>query len=146
MVPETDFASRLTQEETQRLASKVAECDKELVAKDGIKLMELQNVKEGKLAATYSCQDISVLPTLGIDDISKSGKNYPVDIVTVNDRNVSFRSTSTNGVSYLKVSFSMDHLPIELRPYLPLYTQVRLIKMTKFILGTFLSFHQKQLT
>ena len=72
--------------------------------------------------------DLSVLPSLNVTEIDRKSKTYPI---TVNhsssdllNRTEYFRLTSTNGLSYLKIGMTIDHIPERLKPYLPLFCQV----------------------
>jgi Zn-dependent M16 (insulinase) family peptidase len=123
MIPDKEFSSRLIQEESDRLHEKVknlSTADKEEIHQNGLDLLSKQECKE----------DLSVLPSLQISDIDRNGKDYPVRETQISTKNGSssafFRLTSTNGISYLKVGMSIDHIPEELQTYLPLFCSVRL--------------------
>jgi Zn-dependent M16 (insulinase) family peptidase len=127
MIPDSQFSSRLITEESDRLKEKVKDLslkDKEDIHQKGLQLLAKQEFKD----------DLSVLPSLQISDINRFGKDYPVVTHQISTQNVQssglFRLTSTNGISYLKVGLSIDHIPEELQTYLPLFCSVRLYLLT----------------
>ncbi|GFN99728.1 presequence protease, mitochondrial [Plakobranchus ocellatus] len=117
MGPDSDFESKRTQEEESRLAKLVAdlrEKDKETIYQRGLDLQDQQNLKE----------DLSCLPSLKIDDLSKLIKPEPMEM---NHAGWSFIQTCeqpTNGVTYLRQASSLEGLPEELMPYVPLFSEV----------------------
>ncbi len=69
--------------------------------------------------------DLSVLPTLSLSDLNRSASVYPVDHKTIAEIPVQWRSTETNGLSYLRFQHTnYQNVPSALRFFLPLYTSV----------------------
>jgi Zn-dependent M16 (insulinase) family peptidase len=117
MIPDPEYASKLEKDEKKMLENKLAsltEADSKNILETGQMLLDNQNQQE----------DLSVLPTLTINDISKSGKSYQVGQSSINDVPVFHRNTDTNGVSYVKLAFSTQMIPEDLKPYIPLFCTV----------------------
>lgn len=67
-------------------------------------------------------EDLSSLPTLTLNDVSKDAGRYAIDMGVAGECvPVQWRTTSTNGISYFRaINDVRDKYP-ELRPYLPLF-------------------------
>ncbi|KAI9011355.1 peptidase M16C associated-domain-containing protein [Gaertneriomyces semiglobifer] len=123
MQPDEQYSEKLADQEQSRLRDKVAKLaqnDKEKILTDGIELAHLQSTKE----------DVSVLPTLAIDDIAKEGQIYPVTTTPISLNTASahptsfpvqWRQTATNGISYTTLAKRLSQLPADLHPYLTLF-------------------------
>ncbi|KAJ3020456.1 Mitochondrial presequence protease [Thoreauomyces humboldtii] len=114
MEPDEEYSAKLHANEERRLAEKVqalTEADKAKIFEDGIQLAKSQEAKE----------DISCLPTLTIADIPAEGATYPVRTSLQGGIPVQWRSTATNGVSYVSIAKNVDAMPKHLKPFMPLY-------------------------
>ncbi|KAJ3047852.1 Presequence protease, mitochondrial, partial [Rhizophlyctis rosea] len=114
MEPDNAYNEILGQKEQARLKQKVdalSEEERKKIYEQGLQLLKNQEEKE----------DLSCLPTLTEKDILRKGKEYPVQDHTVEKVPVQFRTTATNGVSYVTLAKSLEGLPDELRDYVPLY-------------------------
>ena len=119
MQPDSDYASKLSKAEEQRLADKVnklTDADKAEIAKDGKELSANQDKVE----------DLSCLPTLDLKDISPKMKRTVLDHTGLCNTPVQWRTTSTNGITYFRAISSLPSLQDDLKLYLPLFCDVRL--------------------
>jgi Zn-dependent M16 (insulinase) family peptidase len=117
MTPDPHFSENARLNERNRLAAKVTaldEASREAVFQDGLKLAKLQDQK----------QNLDCLPCLNLKDLSRQAPLYPVKHDHIGKYPVQKRITGTNGISYVRALLSVSDLPVELRPYLPLYTSV----------------------
>ncbi|KAJ3111086.1 Presequence protease, mitochondrial [Phlyctochytrium bullatum] len=117
MKPSKEHAVQVEENEKKRLEEKVknlSEQDKKVLHKDGLELLKLQEAPE----------DLGCLPTVTLEDIPVVGKTYPVvdDTLSNNGVSLQIRETATNGVSYTRISKSIQDLPSTLIPYLSLYS------------------------
>ncbi|KAI9211553.1 hypothetical protein DS838_003566 [Geotrichum bryndzae] len=115
MTPKSTFGSEIADREKAKLEKYVnalTEADKKQIYEQGQRLLETQSVQE----------DVSVLPTLVTEDISKEIKPIVVDSTTAVDVPVSVRVTDTQGLTYLRMQKNINNLPSALRPFLPLYS------------------------
>lgn len=115
MEPDTEFeANRQANEET-RLKEKVAsltEEDKATIRKQALDLAQAQ----GEL------QNVEVLPTVGITDISPKATKYPVAKSTIGTTPLYTRETPTQGLSYVRLFKDLGLINKDLLPYMPIYS------------------------
>ncbi|KAI5952391.1 CYM1 [Candida jiufengensis] len=118
MYPEEQFNSNLNKQEIKNFeekTEKLTEEDKKIIYDRNIKLAESQ-AKE---------QDVNILPTLTIEDISKKGDFYSIEysplINSSNDKAISKRIVDTNGLVYVYALKDISYLPTTLYTYLPLF-------------------------
>ncbi|KAJ9065382.1 Mitochondrial presequence protease [Entomophthora muscae] len=116
MKPDEAYTQKLEAEEKALLERTVAkmirnEDDAKKLFKEGQELLARQETKE----------DISCLPTLGLQDIVRETSWYDVVRDDTAGAPVYWRATDTNGVSYLRVSNQTDDIPNQLRPFIPLF-------------------------
>jgi presequence protease len=131
MRPDPEFEVKLKEREKTKLAERLnvlSEAEKEEVYKAGLALLQAQG----------ESQDVSVLPTLTVDDIPKQEPSYPLIKETKHpraseglstpvlsgkrqDTDVYWRHAATNGITYFKALIPLNGLPSELRPYLSIF-------------------------
>ncbi|AET39156.1 pitrilysin family metalloprotease Ecym_4076 [Eremothecium cymbalariae DBVPG len=108
-----NFSKTLEIKEQKRLQQKLSSLnadDKKVIYERGLQLQKLQNSK----------QDLSVLPTLTVNNIPRVGDAYPVET----NGQQTHRITKTNGITYLRGKRSLNGIiPFELYPYLPLFVE-----------------------
>lgn len=117
MTPTPDYGAEVTANETTRLMGKLSvlsDADKETVYEQGQALLKNQEQVE----------DVSCLPTLKVDDISKKTKTVSLEHSAVSSVPVQWRPTLTNGITYFRGISIIPGLTPELKQYLPLFTDV----------------------
>ncbi|OMJ16676.1 Presequence protease, mitochondrial [Smittium culicis] len=114
MNADSEFSKIQANDEALLLASKVKSLSEE-------KMKVIDEQASLLSSAQKQVEDLSCLPTLKLDDVSKSIERYAIDLSSINNIPVQWRVTSTNGISYLKISNGIQFLPSELIPYLPLF-------------------------
>lgn len=118
MEPDLNFTQDLNIEEENRLKSKISSLqssDKEKIYQQSLELLKKQEENE----------DLSVLPTLKVEDIPLQMKRFTLDFNNIEGCKMQWRKTATNGITYFKAICRIDEeLPEELRSYFPLFTQV----------------------
>lgn len=94
--------------------SVLTNADKEAIYQQGQALLKNQEKVE----------DVSCLPTLKVDDISKKAKTFSLEHSAVGSVPVQWRPTSTNGITYFRGISVIPGLTPEQKQYLPLFTDV----------------------
>ncbi|KAJ3275792.1 Mitochondrial presequence protease [Terramyces sp. JEL0728] len=103
MLPDKEYSDLLVKQEQERLKDKVlklSEDDKTMIFQDGQKLLELQESKE----------DLSCLPCIDLNSVSREPANYALIESRVSNVPVWIRPTDTNGLSYVYFKFDISHL------------------------------------
>ncbi|KAJ3253952.1 Presequence protease, mitochondrial [Boothiomyces macroporosus] len=103
MLPDHGYADLLVKQEQERLNHKVlklSENDKTRIYKEGQKLLKLQESKE----------DLSCLPCIDLQSVSREPTNYPLIESTISNVPVLIRPTDTNTLSYVYFKFDISHL------------------------------------
>lgn len=117
MTPEDNFNEALSEEEATRLKSiteKLTHEDKDVIFERSQKLLEKQQTQE----------DVSVLPTLTIDDIPRNGEFYPLQNSTFGGgRKLQKRIVDTHGLVYVSGTKDLSYFPPKYYKYLPLFNQ-----------------------
>ncbi|CAG8437370.1 10107_t:CDS:10 [Acaulospora colombiana] len=116
MEPDPNFTEIINAEESKRLESRISTMtpsDQEQVYVQSLELLKKQEEKE----------DLSVLPTLKVEDIPLEMQRFPLHIDNIDGCEVQWRKTATNGITYFKAFDRIEGLPEDLRLYLPLFTQ-----------------------
>lgn len=126
MSPSEDYEQKLEEAEKRLLdekVSKLTQNDRDQIYKNGKLLLESQDANE----------DLSILPTLNVKDISRSMKKTVFERVTVNEIPVQYSAQPTNGIVYFTgvLQLKPENFPKKLIPYLSLFSQV----MTKLGAG-----------
>ncbi|KAF5212479.1 Peptidase M16C associated family protein [Clavispora lusitaniae] len=116
MAPQESYNDALVTEEEARLASRVNrlnEEDKEVIFKRSQKLLEKQ----------ADSGDVSVLPTLTLDDIPRQGDMYKLSFSSLSHDGdtIQKRVVNTNDLVYVSAAKNLSFLPQRLLKYLPLF-------------------------
>ncbi|XP_051007403.1 presequence protease, mitochondrial isoform X1 [Acomys russatus] len=118
MKPDDKYYEKQMQTETEKLALKVnalSQADKQQIYKKGLELRAQQSKP----------QDASCLPALKVSDIEPVMPFTKFDIaLAAGDVPVQYCPQPTNGVVYFRAFSSLNTLPEELRPYVPLFCSV----------------------
>ncbi|KAL5006088.1 hypothetical protein ScPMuIL_017246 [Solemya velum] len=117
MGPDKDFEAKLKKAEQAKLASftnKLSDEEKNMLHKEGLELLELQMARE----------DVSCLPTLKVYDMESSVKPEPTNTVSTAGLPLQVCIQPTNEVVYLRMISNMAAVPMELKPYVPLFCEV----------------------
>ena len=118
MTPSEGFIKSKNENEAKILAN----IEKEL--KDTEKEEIEKEVKELK-AAQDATQNLDVLPTLQVTDISPNTEETPYNSThTLDSLPVYFIQQPTNGISYIRLKVNLTDLPEELREIMPLYVKL----------------------
>ncbi|KAK9479896.1 peptidase M16C associated-domain-containing protein [Lipomyces japonicus] len=116
MIPSEDYGQNLLADEEARLNAKInslTEADKKNVYETGLELLQKQEEKE----------DLSSLPTLRDKDIPLETDRTELEHNLQSDVPVQWRITPTNGLTYVRGLISLQDLPQNLHPYLPLFAE-----------------------
>ena len=113
--PDHQMAAREEADEQERLVKikrEMSETELKGLVELADKLKEHQEQKE----------DLSVLPTIEVEDLARTEKtNAPaVETTDIGGVKTSMFERSLNGLNYLKLLFPLDHLTIEERSWVPL--------------------------
>ncbi|KAK1143163.1 Mitochondrial presequence protease [Aspergillus melleus] len=122
MVGSPTFNKDLDAQELVRKEKKLAE----LVAKHGSieKVVAYLTEEELQLLKTQEAAhnaDLSCLPSLRVEDISREKERKPVRESRVDDVDVVWREAPTNGLTYFQALNSFEDLPDDLRLLMPLF-------------------------
>lgn len=115
MVPKEGFENQSAVREEEKLGNKISaltEAEKKEIYEQGQNLLANQSATD----------DVSVLPTLVTEDISR--EIVPIDLKkdTLDNIPLTLRVTDTQGLSYLRMQKNINSLPTPLRIFLPLYS------------------------
>lgn len=136
MNPSDMYAKTLEAQEEERRVSILAELKKSSSSPEaaitGLGQQELDLLKEQESAQH---KNLDTLPTLRVDDISRTKESKPRHWDKVGDVKCLWRETSTNGITYFQAKHLLHDLPTELRLLLPLFTEslMRLGTKTKSV-------------
>uniref|UniRef100_F7C6Q1 Presequence protease, mitochondrial n=1 Tax=Equus caballus TaxID=9796 RepID=F7C6Q1_HORSE len=126
MKPDDKYSEKQTQMETEKLKQKVKSLsvkDKQQIYEKGLELQAQQSEP----------QDASCLPALKVSDIEPAIPFTELEVaLAAGDIPVQYCAQPTNGVVYFRAFSSLNTLPEELRPYVPLFCSV----LTKLGCGT----------
>lgn len=115
MTPNAEFeteTAKKEQEKLENLVQSLTDVDREKIYTQGQKLLESQSKPA----------DVSVLPTLSAEDISKEIRRFDLEHKNVDGVPLSLRITDTQGLTYLRMQKNINNIPANLRPYLSLYS------------------------
>ncbi|KAG5440760.1 hypothetical protein PCK2_000196 [Pneumocystis canis] len=116
MTPSETFLKDLSMREMNSLVTRVQSLsleEKNEIQAQSLKLLESQEAKE----------DLSCLPMLKIDDISRNVSKIELFHENIGKLNIQWRISSTE-IIYFKAISPLNGLPMHLRPYLPLFSEV----------------------
>lgn len=116
MEPSESFSKDLVNEEAQRLNEKVSQLneeDKDIIYQRSKMLLENQQKQE----------DVSVLPTLTLKDISRTGDFYPLQFTKFDNdsKKIQKRIVDSNGLIYVTGAKDLSYFPPKYYKYLPLF-------------------------
>lgn len=116
MKPNENYNTNVLAQETKTLESRIKNLnseDKEIIFGRSQKLLEKQQKEE----------DVSMLPSLSIDDIPRQGEIYPVTFTSLNETagKIQKRVTNTNDLVYMTATKDLSFLPEKLYKYLPIF-------------------------
>ncbi|XP_053429255.1 presequence protease, mitochondrial isoform X2 [Nycticebus coucang] len=118
MRPDDKYHEKQVQMEAEKLKQKVQPLsleDKRQIYEKGLELRALQSQP----------QDASCLPALKVSDIEPTVPVTELDVVlAAGDTPIQYCVQPTNGVVYFRAFSSLNSLPRELRPYVPLFCYV----------------------
>lgn len=115
LIPEESYANELIKEESDRLESQVKkldDSDKKIIYERSLELKEKQEQEE----------DVSVLPTLTLKDIPRTGDFYPLEFSKIKDQTLQKRVVDTNGLIYTAGLKDISFIPAKYWSYLPLFS------------------------
>lgn len=115
MVPKDNFEAEAAAREKVKLKNIVeslTEADKAAIFKQGQALSQTQSIVE----------DVSVLPTLVTEDISRHIKRIEIHSDKAGDIPISLRVSDTQGLTYLRMLKNINNTPVSLLPYLSLHS------------------------
>lgn len=116
MKPEVDYNDKLTLEESERLQKKVENLTQE--DKDTIFQRNQDLLNKQQQPA-----DVSVLPTLTMDDIPRRGDFYDLSFSALASADkVQKRVVNTNDLVYLTATKDLSYVPERLYKYLPIFS------------------------
>ncbi len=123
MAPSAAYSQELVAEEEARLASRVAElaqqtggqeqAQKRLEEREQLLLLE-----QGK----SNTEDLSCLPSVHVTDIPRKKEPVVVTDVLVHGVKTQWREGPTNGLTYFRAINTLENIPDDLRPLIPLFT------------------------
>lgn len=120
MAPSRDYATDIAAEEAARLAVEIEKLGGEIQARD---ITTKQETDLAEVQEAAKKQDLSCLPTLKVDDISKVTERKELSHTKIGEVPVQWRVAPTNGLTYFRAVSTFKDLPEDLRLYLPLFTE-----------------------
>lgn len=117
MSPDEDYIQKLAEKEKKILDDKLKELtpeNRKSVYEFGLKLKKDQDAK----------QNVDVLPTLKVKDLSKDVERTPLNKVMLSRVPIQLCNVATNGVTYMRGVINTSSLPDEAKKYLPLFCSV----------------------
>lgn len=115
--PDPEMTTRLEAEEAEKLAAvreRLTTAEVRAIVADAEALLALQEAD----------QDVSVLPTLTLEDIPQIMEDVPHTVETVAGATLGLFPQPTNGLSYIDLQFDFADLPDTLLDLLPLFGYV----------------------
>ena len=117
LTPDPELAAQMEKLEVQRLLTiqeTLSDADKNKIITQA---KQLQDSQEGH-------EDLDCLPTLTMADIDPVEPQTTSKSIHLAGKPVQLYPQPTNGLSYINLAFSCDHIDDTLRPYLPLFCSV----------------------
>lgn len=117
MSPDEHFLEKQSRAEEEKLNKKIqtlTEEDRKQIYEKGLDLLSAQS----------SPQDASCLPALRVSDIDPVTKLTPVQFTSVEGAPLQLCEQPTNGLVYFRALCSLNSLPEDLRPLVPLFCSV----------------------
>ncbi|WEW60013.1 Mitochondrial presequence protease [Emydomyces testavorans] len=124
MVGSPTYNQTLTEKEIIRKEAKMSEVATTFGSVDAaIEHLKSEELKLLKVQESAQLADVSCLPTLHIKDIPREMERKPVRESKIDDVEVVWRESTTNGLSYFQALNVFDDIPDELRLLLPLFNE-----------------------
>ncbi|KAL7276847.1 Mitochondrial presequence protease [Rhizina undulata] len=123
MAPSRTYTAEIADEEVTRLAAETKKVGDEIEAREKLTKQEVELLEVQEKARN---QDLSCLPTLKVEDISRTFDKAELQHGNIGEVPVQWRIAPTNGLTYFRAVTTFKDLPEELRLYLPLYTDALL--------------------
>ncbi|KAM9307679.1 presequence protease, mitochondrial [Gastrophryne carolinensis] len=117
MRPDDDYYDKQAHLEREKLDQKVkalSEEERKHIYDKGLELLRLQTEP----------QDVSCLPALKVSDIEPTIPYTEVNVAYAGEVPVQYCAQPTNGMVYFRAVSSLNTLPEELKPYVPLFCSV----------------------
>ncbi|KAM5156938.1 presequence protease, mitochondrial isoform 1-T2 [Mantella aurantiaca] len=117
MSPDEEYCKKQAELEREKLNQKVealSEEDRKRVYEKGLELLCLQSEP----------QDVSCLPALKVSDIEPTIPHTEVELAYAGEVPIQYCAQPTNGMVYFRAVSSLNTLPEELKPYVPLFCSV----------------------
>lgn len=123
MTPAPSYSQDLATEETERLASKIAEATSHFSSKEeAYKHLADRELELLEAQESAAHQDLSCLPSVHVRDIHRQKERKEVRKAEVDGAKVQWRETNTNGLTYFRALNMLDELPDDLRELMPLFS------------------------
>lgn len=123
MKPSETYAQELVEEESQRLAHKIAETTSKFPSEDEAqKYLEKRELELLEVQEKARTEDLSCLPTVHVKDIPREKERKPLRHTEIGNVKVQWREAPTNGLTYFRAVHRLENLPDELRELIPLFT------------------------
>ncbi|OLL24897.1 Mitochondrial presequence protease [Neolecta irregularis DAH-3] len=116
MRPSSSLTDAIVQEEKERLSKQIGSLNSEdltAIGKQGVELLEQQEAQE----------IVDCLPTLNVTDIQKFKEKTKLEFGKIEDIDVQWRVTGTNGLTYFRAVNTLKNIPDDLKIYLPLFAE-----------------------
>ncbi|CAN9399133.1 unnamed protein product [Alternaria sp. RS040] len=123
MQPSETFSQELVDEESQRLAAKIAETTKQFPSEqEAQKYLEERELQLLEVQEKARNEDLSCLPSVHVKDIPREKERKPLRHTELDGVKVQWREAPTNGLTYFRAVHKLQDLPDELREMIPLFT------------------------
>ncbi|XP_053386243.1 presequence protease, mitochondrial-like [Mercenaria mercenaria] len=117
MSPEEEFEEKRRAKEQEKLQN----CIQNLSAQDKTKIFQLgQELQETQ----NRTEDLTCLPCIKLSEIDKEIKLEPTEQTEFDGIPVQYSAQPTNEVTYIKMVSFLDQVPMEMKVYVPLFTNV----------------------
>lgn len=122
LIPDSEYRTRADVAEKARLEEvRASLSDDELLA-------IIENTHELKRLQTTpdSPEALAKIPSLKLEDLDRKNKNIPIVVSQDQGSTLLYHDLFTNGVVYLDVGLNLHMLPLDLLPYVPLFSRALL--------------------
>lgn len=119
LTPDETLGAKETAEERaalDKIAKKLSAKEKNTIIQEAKELAAFQEAEEGA--------DISCLPSIAIDDISRSVRDFPLTHEKIGPYELFTHTGFTNGILYVDLVYELPHISEENLPYLRLFTDL----------------------
>ncbi len=113
----------LEAENSKKEAAELEKVRSSLSPEELNKLVEETRVLKERQEAEDPPEKLALIPTLTMDDLDRQGRNIPIDVGTEKGTTVLRHDLPTNGIVYADIGFDLRVLPIDLMPYVPLFSR-----------------------